>query len=117
MLTARSIGILRGKARDERAARFQVVKSGSWRGLSPHLLHCAFDELQDALDDRLIPESYIEPDNHSSDHSLGSLLLLVAGFESWLNESMATLFFTDSKARTKLIRSSTWRKYLEIPKV
>ncbi len=80
------------------------------------LVHCGLVELQMALEDRRTPGLVLEPHNHGSSHSLGSILLLVAGLEAWLNECMASLFFADSSSRGELVRLSTWKKYLEIPR-
>jgi len=103
-------------SRKERESRFLAVKTGGYSGLSPMLVHCGLVELQMALEDRRTPGLVLELHNHGSSHSLGSILLLVAGFEAWLNECMASLFFADPSARGELVRLSTWDKYLEIPR-
>lgn len=39
--------------------------------------------------------------NHQSKHSIGSILLLIAGFESWLNEALVHLSYYDPQFRQK----------------
>jgi hypothetical protein len=53
--------------------------------LSGELLHCAFEELRMALEDRK-KQIFCAAENHYSAHALASIMLSVASFEAWLNE-------------------------------
>jgi hypothetical protein len=83
--------------------------------ISAELVHCACVELLMALEDRLRPGWYREPNNHSSSHCLGGVLLLVAGLEAWLNESVPVLFMADKSDRVVALHP-VLRKYYEIAK-
>jgi hypothetical protein len=76
--------------RKARHAKYRAPETGSISSLSSSLLTCAESELRDALADRR-PGKAHTGDNHWSPHSVGSILLLIAGFEAWLNESTLLL--------------------------
>lgn len=60
----------------------------SYGDFSANLLHCACTELESALHDRS-RRHFRTQDNHYTPHAIGSFVLLVAGLESWLNETVA----------------------------
>jgi hypothetical protein len=76
----------RTNRKKERIDEFFVPKSGGSTTLSGDLLFCSFVQLKMALDDRRAGRVFKEANNHASAYALGSILLLIAGFESWLNE-------------------------------
>ena len=78
------------KMREVRHGQYREPQTGSTSTLSTSLLVCAESELRQALADRG-PGKASTPDNHWSPHSVGSILLLIAGLEAWLNESTLLL--------------------------
>ena len=76
--------------RKVRHSQYRAPETGSISNLSFSLLACAESELRDALADRG-PGKARTADNHWSPHSVGSILLLIAGLEAWLNESTLLL--------------------------
>jgi hypothetical protein len=77
-------------------------------------LACAESELSFALADRG-PGKARTADNHWSPHSVGSILLLIAGFEAWLNESTQLLDHRCACLR-KMANETLKGKYRKIPK-
>ena len=77
----------RRSAKKERIKEALNPEGGSASSLSGELVACAFYELRAALAEGHGPV-YVTTNNHSSRHSLASIILLVAGFEAWLNEVM-----------------------------
>ena len=97
-----------------RHKQYRTPETGSISNLSASLLACAESELSDALADRG-PGKAHTVDNHWSPHSVGSILVLIAGFEAWLNESTLLLEHCCAGLREKA-NSSVREKYREIPK-
>lgn len=81
-----------------RINRFQMRKSGLFTSLSHDLIECAFSELTLALDDKH-KRVFQAEGNHYSPHALGSILLLLAGLEAWLNEAVLLVFLSDESAK------------------
>jgi hypothetical protein len=75
--------------RKDREAQFLSSLTGATTSLSSDLTDCALSELILALDERR-KHVYRMTDNHYASHSIGSILLLVAAFEAWLNEVIGT---------------------------
>lgn len=100
--------------RKARQAQFLSQKKGAFVSLSSDLLLCALSELKQALDDRRRPVVRMSR-NHYSPHALGSIVLLVAGLEAWLNETILSYGFTDKQFKS-LAFDSVKNKYYEIPK-
>ena len=99
--------------RKVRHRQFRTPQTGSISTLSSGLLVCAESELRDALADRG-PGKAHTADNHWSPHSVGSILLLIAGLEPWLNES-TLLLEPYSPGLRKLADKRVAQKYQEIP--
>ncbi|HEV2121999.1 MAG TPA: hypothetical protein VGW38_04385, partial [Chloroflexota bacterium] len=70
--------------RKQRQEQFMALDAGAVADLSPMLLSGAFRLLQSALEQR--EHGYRVRDNHFATHAPGCIVLLVSGFESWLNE-------------------------------
>jgi hypothetical protein len=78
-----------------RQQQFSTDKVGGWAWIttSQSLATCAVAQLALSLEDR--HRGYSRwPNNHYSDHALGAILLIVAAFEAWLNESVRQLWLT-----------------------
>ena len=86
--------------RQERVDRLVNPQSGPSGSFSADLLHTAKLMLVASLEDR---KNNAEPpsNNHMSQHSVGSIVVLIAGFESWLNEALAHLSTYDPVLRKK----------------
>lgn len=86
------------KPRQERIQRLEKSQSSANISFSGDLLLSARIMLKLAFKDR---KGNLNPpqNNHQSKHSIGSILLLVAGLESWFNEAFAHLSLYDSKFR------------------
>lgn len=98
-----------------RHSQYRAPETGSTSNLSFSLLVCAESELREALADRG-PGKARTADNHWSPHSVGSILLLIAGLEAWLNES--TLMFGHKSAGLRSKSELPIRKkYCAIPRV
>lgn len=93
----------------DRIERFENPQSGSSGSFSSDLLLIAQKLLEESLRDRnsnLNPP----PDNHMSKYSVGSIVLLLAGFESWLNEAINHLSWYDPEIRS-YVRQPLLKKY------
>ena len=77
-------------SRKNRSQRLENPQSGISVSFSADILLAAQIMLGLALEDRKDNRNPPQ-NNHQSKHSIGSILLLIAGFESWLNESLAYL--------------------------
>jgi len=87
---------------------------GGMVSLSGDLVHCAQALLQMALDDRR--REVRLSTNHFSSCAVGSILLLVAGFEAWLNEILSEALFVCDRERLKgLADEPLLTKYYGIP--
>lgn len=100
--------------RKERQAQFLVRESGAWWTFSGDLVVCAFSELRLALDERC-ERVYRTPNNHYTIHALGSILLLVAALEAWLNEAICLFGFMNQDLKC-LAFEPLGEKYYQIPK-
>jgi len=92
-----------------------TFRTGGWVSLSGDLLDCARALLQMALDQRR-REVVRYPADHFSSYAVGSILLLVTGFEAWLNEVLSEALFVSGRERLKgLADEPLLTKYYEIP--
>ena len=73
-----------------RLAQFLENESGAYMHLSYPLIRCALSNLKLALQDRHEPV-FRSMDNHYSYHGIGSIVLLVSGFDSLLNEMIVQI--------------------------
>lgn len=96
--------------RKERQSQFLNPKPGPSMHLSYPLVRCALSNLELALQDRC-EGVYRKKDNHYSYHGVGSILALVAGFESLLNEIIDSLRNDVRPLATRLLIS----RYYDIP--
>lgn len=98
--------------RKDRVDRLVNPKSGSWGSFSADLLLTAKLLLAGSLEDR---KDNVDPpaSNHMSKHVVGSTVLLIAGFESWLNETLAHLSIYDPDLPT-LGKDSLLEKYKKL---
>ena len=100
--------------RKQRHMQFRTPQTGAVSSLSTWLLHCAEFELGEALRDRGPGKAHTD-DNHWSPHCGASVLLLVSGFEAWLNET--TLLASPQYPSVRKLANCTVRqKYEKIPK-
>ena len=78
------------EGKEERIARLSNPNPGPSGTFSSDLLLTAHLMLQASLEDR---KGNANPplNNHMSKHVVGSIVLLISGFESWLNEALAHL--------------------------
>ncbi len=88
------------KHRQERIQRLEKPQSGVSASFSADILLGARIMLEHALKDRRGNQNPPQ-NNHQSKHCIGSILLLVAGLESWLNEALAYLSKYDPQFRQK----------------
>lgn len=102
------------KRRDKKT-QFLARESGAMWPLSGDLAYCAFFELHLALNERRQPV-YRTPTNHYTIHALGSILLLVAALEAWLNEAISFFGFMNQDLKY-LAFKPIGSKYYEIPKL
>ena len=93
----------------DRIDRFVNPKSGPSGSFSSDLLLIGRKLLEDSLLDRK-NNLNTPPNNHMSKHSVGSIVLLVAGFECWLNEAIDYLSSYDPKMRA-YVELPVLRKY------
>ncbi|MEW6684072.1 MAG: hypothetical protein AB1451_14330 [Nitrospirota bacterium] len=83
-----------------RIKRLANPGGGTGISFSADLLLAAKLMLEYSLEDR--KDNATPPlDNHMSKHSIGSIVLLIAGLESWLNEALAHLSTYDPTLRTR----------------
>ncbi|MGV8175292.1 MAG: hypothetical protein ACP5OU_06270 [Methanothrix sp.] len=97
-----------------RKAKMDEFKEG---GLGPHmsffqnLTSCAYSELYLSLEDRRRGVVRLK-DNHYSTHAVGSIVLLVTGFDSFLNEGLSSIGIgTRLRQILELGDKSTTEKY------
>lgn len=98
--------------RADRENRLVNPKSGAWGSFSADLLLAAKLVLTASQEDR---KDNVDPptSNHMSKHVVGSTVLLIAGFESWLNETLAHLSIYDQSLR-ELGKASALQKYKDL---
>ena len=94
----------------ERESRLVNPKSGSWGSFSTDLLLTAKLMLEASIEDRK-GNSNPPPKNHMSKHVVGSTVLLFAGLESWLHETIAQLSMHDPALLQLVKASSLIKKY------
>lgn len=80
----------------------------------PNLVACALSELSLSLDERRGNVVRLK-NNHNSQHAVGSIVLLVTGFDGFLNEELMGLGFFNREIR-ELADSPTLDKYYKIVK-
>lgn len=95
--------------RPDREDRLVNPKRGAWGSFSVDLLLTAKLMLAASLEDR-IGNADPPAGNHMSKHVVGSTVLLIAGFESWINETLAHLSTYDPSLR-ELGNASLLKKY------
>lgn len=100
--------------RKMREAQFLSPGGGVSVSMSDGLLSCALSELEQALRDRR-GEVVRMPNNHYSHHALGSIVLLMCGFEAWLNEAILHFGFGQQQIKL-LVCKPMLEKYYNIPK-
>jgi len=100
--------------RKQREEQFLGHGTGATTTLSSELVICAISQLKLALDDRRRPV-FRTPSNHYSPHALGSILLLVAALEAWLNEAIWLLWLGREDLKP-LAFEPVGTKYYEIPR-
>lgn len=101
--------MVRSMTKKDRIKRLTDHSGGAGLSFSADLLFLAELMLIESLKDRTnnaTPPS----DNHMSIHSIGSIVLLIAGLESWLNETLAHLSTYDPSLR-KLGGEILFEKY------
>jgi hypothetical protein len=86
--------------RKKKVEQFVTLRMGGWVGLSGDLVNCARALLQMALDERR-REVLRYPADHFSEYAVGSILLLVTGFDAWLNEVLSEALFVSDRERLK----------------
>ena len=88
------------EGKEERIARLSNPNPGPSGSFSSDLLLTANLMLRASLEDR---KGNANPplNNHMSKHVVGSIVLLISGFESWLNEALAHLANYDSSLRQR----------------
>jgi hypothetical protein len=96
--------------RKVRRSQFLKREAGSYMHLSYPLVRSALSNLELSLQDRREPV-FREADNHYSHHGVGSIVMLVSGFDSLLNEIIDRL---GDKLRDLAVKPITSR-YYEIP--
>ncbi len=103
------------RSRRERHDDFASRQQG-WAGtLSSALLECAGAQLRLGLKDRT-GEVDKTADNHCTPHAAGSIVLLVDGFEAWLNEAVWVLRPATPKLMEKEVaKRPVLCKYRAIP--
>ncbi len=96
----------------DRIERLVNLKSGPWGSFSADLLLTAKLLLAASVEDR---KGNADPpaSNHMSKHVVGSIVLLAAGFESWLNETLYHLSIYDSDL-AMLGKDSLLEKYKKV---
>jgi hypothetical protein len=71
-------------------AEFKAGGLGPHMTFSQNLISCAYSELYLSLEERR-GGVYRLKDNHYSSHAVGSIVLLVTGFDSFLNEGLSSI--------------------------
>jgi hypothetical protein len=100
-----------------KARKFDQFKAGTVAvhiSFYPNLVVCAFSELCLSLEERR--DNVRLKNNHYSRHAIGSIVLLVTGFDSYLNEELMGLGFFDAEIR-ELAKLPTLDKYYKIIKL
>ena len=87
--------------------------TGVWVSASSDLATCALSLLRLSLEDRVRPV-FRTVDNHSSAHAVGSIGLVVAALEAWLNEAIMTLSTMEPEIRG-LATQPVDKKYYAVP--
>ena len=99
--------------RVERENRLVNPKSGPWGSFSTDLLLTAKLMLASSVEDRK-GNADPPPCNHMSKHIVGSTVLLIAGLESWLHETIAHLSTTYDPPLRQLSKVPLLEKYKEL---
>ena len=87
---------------------------GGWTDISASLTGCALTLLRKALDERR-SGVYARRSTHYSSYALGSIVLLVDAFETWLNEAAGSYFMFKQQPKQELANlSSIARKYYRL---
>ncbi|UCE61037.1 MAG: hypothetical protein JSU63_04655 [Phycisphaerales bacterium] len=98
-----------------RLKQFQETAPGVSTTLSTWLVKSGYVALQNALDERR-GGVYRTACNHFSSHAPASILLLVTGFDAWLNEALWILDPYASELRS-LAEKPPDKRYCSIPKL
>ena len=77
-------------SRKTKMDEFKANPSCNSISLSTSLLECSFSELDQSLHERQKEVIRLEKTHYSS-HAIGSIILLVTGFDAWLNEGIGFL--------------------------
>jgi hypothetical protein len=102
--------------RKQRHQQFSRVYTGVYGSMSPQLLVSSELLLRQSLDQRRRQVSRTA-NNHFSTYAAGSIVLLIDGFEAWLNESIWHYWNTDSRDKIlKLGNAPILEKYYEVPR-